>query len=112
VTTRPIHKLVLVVPVEEQTIEDLEDPEDSLKDKKEEAGVQEDLSSGNIEEESKEREAELEGLLQAKLNTMVPRETVPEEENGERTSYWKESPEGQEGGQERTAEDHPRQRAI
>jgi hypothetical protein len=33
VTTRPIHKLVLVVPVEEQMIEDPEDPEDEQRNR-------------------------------------------------------------------------------
>ncbi len=33
VTTRPIHKLVLVVPVEEQTMEDPEAPEDEQESK-------------------------------------------------------------------------------
>ncbi len=33
VTTRPIHKLVLMVPVEEQTMEESETPEGSMKEK-------------------------------------------------------------------------------
>ncbi len=43
-TTRPIHKLVLVVPIEEQTMEDPEDPEEAQKDEGGKAHIQGDLT--------------------------------------------------------------------
>jgi hypothetical protein len=46
VTTRPIHKLILVVPVEEQTVEE---PGDLVEDKEEEADVEEGLNSSDTE---------------------------------------------------------------
>ncbi len=46
VTTRPIHKLVLVVPVEEQT---MEEPGDLVEDNDEKANVQEGLISSATE---------------------------------------------------------------
>jgi hypothetical protein len=73
IKTRPIHKLVLVVPVEEQTIEDPEGPKDEQRSRQEGPG------SDNVEEDVREREPEQETshkrpLARQYLTKMCPAE--------------------------------------
>ncbi len=57
-TIRPIHKLVLVIPVEEQT---MEEPEDVVGGKEEEVHTQEDWNSNEAEEKQEREESVIEG---------------------------------------------------
>jgi hypothetical protein len=66
VTTRPIHKLVLVVLVEEQT---MEEPEDLLEDQEEGVNAQESWSSSNVGERMERRRPTLGGPPLAGLAT-------------------------------------------
>jgi hypothetical protein len=66
VTTRPIHKLVLVVLVEEQT---MEEPEDLLEDQEEGVNAQESWSSSNAGERMERRRPTLGGPPLAGLAT-------------------------------------------
>jgi hypothetical protein len=58
VTTRPSHKLVLVIPVEEQT---MEEPEDLVEGGEEEVHTQEDWNSNRAEEKQEREEPAIEG---------------------------------------------------
>ncbi len=87
-TTRPIHNLVLVVPMEEQTMEDPEDLEEAQKDEEGKAHIKEDLT-------------------QTVPNSMTPEKNTLSEEDGERTPDEGGSFEKREKEQEETAKAHP-----
>ncbi len=81
VTTRLIHKLVMVVPMEEQLMEDPENLEDEQRSRKEEINIQEGPGGDNIGEVVREKEPEPENpaktapALQYLVRMCLPKKT-------------------------------------
>ncbi len=103
-TTRPIHKLVLVVPVEKQT---MEEPRDLVEDEGEEANVQECLSCSDTEEKLEEERPALESPSLAGPAPEEPKADTSGGENVGEAFGKEESPEEKGEGEKEPAETHP-----
>ncbi len=103
-TTRSIHKLVLAVPVEKQT---MEEPGDLVEDEGEEANVQECLSSSDTEGKLEEERPALESHPLAGLAPEEPGADTSGGENLGEAFGKEESPEEKGEGEKEPAETRP-----
>ncbi len=104
VTTRPIHKLILMVPVEEQT---MEEPGDQMEEEEEESKAQGSTNDGDVKENFDEGEVAAEGPLPVDQGPEGPEVGATREENGEKTTVREERPEEQGKSEKASARTQP-----